>query len=134
MSTYNIREKFFYAIAPESQSLNYVRYYNFNTSTVSDIPIVMGNTDQEVPITVNISTDEPWMVVVDPETGNDLRYPSGNVVLPPSSSKLVVLKVDLPPEIENVPTSDFYKNVRLDIKSGSAPIIRSAESLATNNT
>jgi hypothetical protein len=84
----------------------------------------MENTDTEVPITVNISTAEPWMVVVDPETGYDLRFPSGNVVLPPQSNKTVLIKIDLPPEIENQLESDLYKNITLNISTGSAPIVK----------
>jgi len=124
MSIYDIRKKFNLVIAPESRSISYVRYYNFNSATVTDIPMYMENIDTDTPITVNISTTKPWMVVVDPETGNDLRFPSGNVVLPPSSSKSLLLKIDLPPEIENELKSDLYENVIVKITSGSAPIIR----------
>ena len=121
MSTYNIREKFSYVIA--SSSIDYIRNYNFNSATVSDIPLSMANSDSEIPITVNMTTTVPWMLIVDPNTGRDLRYPSGNVVLQPSSSAVVLVKLDLPSDIENTPESILYPNINLEIKSGSFPII-----------
>ena len=121
MSTYNIREKFTYALA--TSSIEYIRNYNFNTSTITDIPLALGNTDTEIPITVNITTTVPWIQIVNPTTGANLKFPSGNVVLGPTSTSVVLVKVDLPPEIENVPSSSIYPDISLDIKSGSFPII-----------
>jgi len=121
MSTYNIREKFIYALA--TSSIEYIRNYNFNTSTITDIPLALGNTDTEIPITVNITTTVPWIQIVNPTTGANLKFPSGNVVLGPTSTSVVLVKVDLPPEIENVPSSSIYPDISLDIKSGSFPII-----------
>lgn len=120
MSTYNIREKFSYTIT--TSSIEYIRNYNFNTASISDIPLSMANTDTEVPITVNITTTEPWIQVVDPITGANKKYPNGNVVLGPTSSSVVLVKIDLPPEIENLPSASIYPNISLDIKSGSFPI------------
>jgi hypothetical protein len=121
MSTYNIREKFSYVLA--TSSIEYIRNYNFNTSTVTDIPLAMANSDTEVPITVNITTTVPWIQIVNPTTGANLKFPSGNVVLGPTSTSVVLVKIDLPPEIENVPSSSIYPDISLDIKSGSFPII-----------
>lgn len=121
MSTYNIREKFSYILA--TSSIEYIRNYNFNTASISDLPLSMANSDTEVPITVNLTTTEPWIRIVDPITGADKKYPNGNVVLGPTSSSVVLVKIDLPPEIENVPESVIYPNISLDIKSGSFPII-----------
>lgn len=121
MSVYNIREKFSYVIA--TSSIDYIRNYNFNTSTISDIPIIMTNSDDTIPITVNITTTEPWMQIVDPISGRDVKLPNGNVVLEPSSSTSVLLKIDLPQEIESRPETVIYPNINLDIKSGSFPII-----------
>jgi hypothetical protein len=121
MSTYNIREKFSYVMT--TSSIEYIRNYNFNTASVSDIPLVMNNSDETVPITVNITTTVPWIQVVNPTNGANLKFPSGNVVLGPTSSSVVLVKIDLPPEIENVPESVIYPNISLDIKSGSFPII-----------
>jgi hypothetical protein len=53
MSTYKIREKFSYVMT--TSSIEYIRNYNFNTASVSDIPLVMNNSDETVPITVNIT-------------------------------------------------------------------------------
>lgn len=117
MSTYNIREKFTYALA--TSSIEYIRNYNFNTATVTDIPLVMSNSDTEVPITVNITATEPWIEIVNPTTGANLKFPSGNVVLGPTSNSVVLVKIDLPPEIENRPETVIYPNINLDIKSGS---------------
>jgi hypothetical protein len=122
MSTYNIREKFSYILA--TSSIEYIRNYNFNTSTVSDIPLTMNNSDEVIPITVNITTTVPWMQVVDVTTGKSLKFPEGNVVLEPTSSKVVLVKIDLPPEIENERAPQPLRpNISLDIKSGSFPII-----------
>ncbi len=121
MSTYNIREKFSYVMT--TSSIEYIRNYNFNTASISDIPLLMNNSDETVPITVNITTTVPWIQVVNPTNGANLKFPSGNVVLGPTSSSVVLVKIDLPPEIENVPESVIYPNISLDIKSGSFPII-----------
>lgn len=121
MSTYNIREKFSYVIA--TSSIEYIRNYNFNTSTVSDIPILLANSDQETSITVNMTTTEPWMEIVDPVSGNSLKIPNGNVILEPTSSVTVLLKIDLPPEIESRTETVIRPNIIFDIKSGSFPIV-----------
>lgn len=121
MSTYNIREKFSYTIA--TSSIDYIRNYNFNSATVSDIPLSMSNADTTIPITVNMTTTVPWIQIVDPTTGASLKYPDGNVVLEPTSSKIVFVKIDLPPEIENIPESVIYPSINVEIKSGSFLII-----------
>jgi hypothetical protein len=90
---------------------------------VTDIPITMENSNDTVPITVDMTTTYPWMQLVDPITGNDLKLPNGNVVLSPTSSKLILLKVDLPPDIESLPDTVLYTNVSLNIRSGSFPLI-----------
>lgn len=127
MSSYNIREKFSYILT--TSSIDYIRNYNFNTGSVSDIPLIMNNSDEEVPITVNITTTVPWLRVIDPTTGTNKKYPEGNVVLEPSSSAVVIVKVDLPSEIEEQRApAPLYPNISLDIKSGSFPIIPSASS------
>ena len=131
MSTYNIREKFSYVIA--SSSVEYIKNYNFNSVTVTDIPLFMANSDSLIPITVNITTTEPWIQVVNPLTGADLRYPSGNVVLQPTSSTIVFVKVDLPPEIENTANKFIPSRINLDIKSGSFLIIPPTTSTNTTN-
>jgi hypothetical protein len=122
MSIYNIRELFVCTIA--TSSIDYVRNYNFNSATVTDIPIFMFNSGSEIPITVNITTTEPWMQIVDGQSGANLKYPSGNVVLGPTSSKEVLLKIDLPPEIESIPESVIRPEVLFEILSGSFPIVQ----------
>jgi hypothetical protein len=120
MSTYNIRENFSYALA--TSSIEYIRNYNFNTTTVTDIPLAMANTGTEIPITVNISASVPWIQIVS-TTGANLKYPNGNIVLGPTSTSVVLVKIDLPPDIENIPDTVIHPNISLDIKSGSFPII-----------
>jgi hypothetical protein len=124
MSTYKIRDKFSFVLA--TSSIDYIRNYNFNTATVSDITLAMANSDEQIPITVNITTTEPWIQIVDSVTGVDKKYPRGNVVLNPTSSATVLVKIDLPAEIENIPESTIYPNISLDIKSGSFPIVAPA--------
>lgn len=121
MSTYKIREKFSYLLA--TSSIDYIRNYNFNNATVSDITLAMANSDEQIPITVNITTTEPWIQIVDSLTGANKKYPNGNVVLNPTSSVTVLVKIDLPPEIESITESTIYPNISLDIKSGSFPIL-----------
>lgn len=130
MSTYNIREKFSYVI--EKQTIDYVRNYNFNSATITEIPLTMANSDSEIPITVDMTTTVPWIFIADDVTGADLRYPSGNVVLEPSASKTVIVSIDLPKEIEDIPESVLYPNISLQLRSGSFPIFTTATS--RNNT
>lgn len=120
MSTYNIREKFSFVMT--TSSIDYVRNYNFNTSTVTDIPLVMSNSDEQIPITVYIKTSMPWIEVIDPATGASVINPIGNVVIPPSSSTTVLVKVDLPPDIESKKINNLKENIFLEIKSGSFKI------------
>ena len=120
MSTYNIREKFSYVMT--TSSIDYIRNYNFNTSTVTDIPLIMSNSDEQIPITVYIKTSRPWIEVIDPTTGTSLINPVGNVVLPPSSSATVLIKIDLPPDIENNKVNNLKENILIEIKSGSFKI------------
>ena len=132
MSIYNIREKFSYVIS--SSNIEYIRNYNFNSSTITDIPLFMANSDEEIPITVNITTTRPWVQVVDPTTGANLKYPDGNVVLEPSSSKVVLVKIDLPPDIESIVETVERPNISLDIKSGSFPIVLVAQTSGSGST
>lgn len=122
MSTYNIREKFSYVMT--TSSIDYIRNYNFNSVTVTDIPLSMSNSDATIPITVNMTTTYPWIQIVDPITGLSLKYPDGNVVLEPTSSKVVFVKIDLPPEIESIPESVIYPEINMQIKSGSFLIVK----------
>lgn len=121
MSVYNIREKFSYNLA--TSSLDYVRNYNFNTTTVSNIPLLLRNSDETLPMTVDMTTTDSWLRIVDPQSNKDLRYPSGNVVLPPSSSKLVYVKIDLPPNIEEIPETVIYPSITFNLTSGSNLIV-----------
>jgi hypothetical protein len=121
MSIFDIRQVFTASIA--SSSINYVRNYNFNQATITDIPIILTNGGPDIPITVNITTTEPWMQIVEPNTGLDLKYPNGNVVLGPTSSKEVLLKIDLPPSIEEIPETTIRPNIIFELKSGSFGIV-----------
>lgn len=132
MSLYNIREKFSYVLA--TSSIEYIRNYNFNTGSVTNIPLSLANSDTDIPITVNITTTEPWVQVVDPTSGADLKYPNGNVILEPSTNKIVFVKIDLPPQVENIPESVLYPNISLDIKSGSFPIYSPTSSAGITNS
>jgi hypothetical protein len=133
MSNYNIREKFTYTLA--TSSIEYIRNYNFNTATVTDIPLTMTNSDTEVPITVNITTTYPWIKVVDRITGKSLKYPEGNVVLAPTSSNVVLVKIDLPPEIENIPETTVTPTplINIQLLSGSF-LVTSSQNTNTQST
>ena len=131
MSAYNIREKFTYTLA--TSSIEYIRNYNFNTATVTDIPLTMTNSDTEVPITVNITTTEPWVQVVDRVTGKSLKYPEGNIVLAPTSSNVVLVKIDLPPEIENRPETNITPLINIQLLSGSF-LVTSSQNTNTQST
>lgn len=131
MSTYNIREKFSYVMT--TSSIDYVRNYNFNTSTVTDIPLIMSNSDEQTPITVYIKTSMPWIEVIDPTTGASVVNPVGNVVLPPSSSTAVLVKIDLPPNIESNKINNLKESIFLEIKSGSFKIEQPTQTTNTTN-
>jgi hypothetical protein len=63
------------------------------------------------------------MQIVELGTGLDLKYPNGNVVLAPTSSREIILKIDLPPSIEEKPETVIRPNIIFDLLSGSFPII-----------
>ena len=123
MSILDVRKLFVYRMF--TSSVSYIRNYNFNSSVVSTLPLSMSNSSEEISLTVNITTNVPWIGVVDPNTGNNRKYPNGNVVLGPTSSSLVYIKLDLPPELETDTPKDepISSLITLDIKSGSFPII-----------
>lgn len=126
MSAIDVRKLFSYTIA--TSSISYIKNYNFNSNTVSTIPLSMANSSEELSLTVNITTTYPWVSVVDPATGTNKKYPQGNIVLGPTSSSVVFVKIDLPPELESQPNreiNDLY--ISLDIKSGSFPIITTGQ-------
>ena len=126
MSAIDVRKLFSYTIA--TSSISYIKNYNFNSNTVSTIPLSMANSSEELSLTVNITTTYPWVSVVDPTTGTNKKYPQGNIVLGPTSSSVVFVKIDLPPELESQPNreiNDLY--ISLDIKSGSFPIITTGQ-------
>lgn len=125
MSLIDVRQAFSYLIT--TQSLNYIRNYNFDSATVSNIPVILSNSDPTISLTVNMTPNYPWMYITEPGSNTDLRYPSGNVVLPPSSSKTVLLKIDLPREIEDITNEVVQINpaprIQFDILSGSLKIV-----------
>lgn len=121
MSIFDVRKVFTYTIT--TSSINYVRNYNFNSSTITDIPILLQNNGAEIPITVELTTTQPWMQLVDPNTGTSLKFPEANVILQPSSSKTVLLKIDLPTSIESIPAPTLQESVQVNIKSGSIQIV-----------
>lgn len=119
MSLYDIRKDFSYALA--SSSIDYIRNYNFNPDTVTILPLSMSNANDKIPITVDISTSEPWIQITDPITGRNLKVPDGNVILQPTSSQGVIVSVNLPPELDYIKEAAIYPNILLTIKSGSYP-------------
>lgn len=114
---YNILEKFSYAFT--SESIEYIKNYNFNSSTVTDIRIQMANSDNSIPITVNMSTSVPWMRLRDAQTGRTVQSPLANLVLQPTSSATVLLRIDLPPDIDSLESASIDTEITFDIESGS---------------
>lgn len=133
-NTINVRKAFSYIL--ESSSINYVRNYNFNAATVTDLRLFLANSDATTPLTVDISASVPWIRVTDPSTGKDITFPSGNVVLPPSSSTTMLLKIDLPPEIEAIVETAIYPDLHFRVVSGSNPreTVTTTTATATKNT
>ncbi len=115
----NVKKAFAYAL--ESSSINYVRNYNFNVATVTDIRLNLFNKDQTTPITVYMSGSVPWVKIKN-SNNTDITFPKGNVVLQPSSSQTVLVQIDLPTEIEAVETIAVYPDIRFRVVSGSFPI------------
>lgn len=129
----NVIRDFSYTIS--SSSISYVRNYNFNPTTVTPINLTLINKNSVVPLTVDISASNPWMTIIDPVTNTSVVTPAGNVVLPRSSSKVVLIRLDLPADIEairsevSVPVSmSFY------IQSGSFPKTPSTSTSGTSGT
>lgn len=126
MSIYIVNEKFQYTLT--TSSVEYIKNYNFNDATVTTIPATISNIDSSsanvvaLPITVNITTSEPWMQVIDPVTNTSLKYPLANVVLQPTSSKQILIKFDLPPNIDILPSASLEPRIFFDLQSGSRPI------------
>lgn len=116
-SIYNILEKFSYSFS--SQSIDYIKNYNFNSSTVTDIRIQMENSDDKIPITVNMSASYPWMRLRDAQTGRNVQSPLANLVLSPTSSATVLLRIDLPPDIDALESASIDTEITFDIESGS---------------
>jgi hypothetical protein len=125
----NVKKAFAYAL--ESSSINYVRNYNFNAATVTDIRLNLFNKDQTTPITVYMSGSVPWVKIKN-SNNTDITFPKGNIVLPPSSSQTVLVQIDLPTEIEAVETIAVYPDIRFRVISGSFPITSSAPPPNTN--
>ena len=132
MSIYNIREKFSYILT--TSSIDYVRNYNFNSALVSDIPLVLINSDDTIPITVDMTTSEDWIRIVDPNTAKSVKLPQGNVVVEPSSSKTVLVKIDLPPEIEQIPETVIYPTIDFKLRSGSFLLVSAEEESGTGSS
>lgn len=126
LANINVVRDFSYTIA--SSSLSYVRNYNFNTSTLTPIQVVLQNKSADIPITVDISASHPWLQIREPGTNRNLITPAGNVVLARSSSKLVNLNVDLPPEIEALGDTSLQISMSFYLRSGSYPIITATNS------
>lgn len=129
LANINVVRDFSYTIA--SSSLSYVRNYNFNTSTLTPIQVVLQNKSANIPITVDISASHPWLQIREPGTNKNLVTPNGNVVLTPTSSKLVNLNVDLPPEIEALGDTSLQISMSFYLRSGSYPIITETTSPGT---
>jgi len=122
MSLFDIDTIFAYEFP--TSSIEYIRNYNFNTASITELPLLLYNSSSEVPITVDMTVTQPWVAIRDPQTAVDLRYPSGNVVLPPTSSRLVSIFIDLPPEEESKSgTVTLRPEIELNIKSGSFLIV-----------
>jgi hypothetical protein len=134
MSKFNINEVFSYQFP--TSSINYIRNYNFNTTTATHMPLTLINTGSLIPITVNLKVNEPWIKITNAEGSADLRYPSGNVVLSPTSSAQVFIIIDLPPEIEAQSGSITLRpNISVEALSGSFPIVpRTVETETTGSS
>lgn len=124
MSIFDINQVF--TASMDVRNLTYIRNYNFNVDTVSNLPLYMKNTGEEIPITVNITTTYPWVRIFDIDTSEDITYPLGNVVLLPNTEKTLAVRVDLPLEIEAVQEINVQPKpvIRLKAVSGSFPISR----------
>jgi hypothetical protein len=117
----NVFSAFAYYIP--TSSINYVRNYNFNPSTVTQLPVILENKSNDYPITVDITTSHPWVNILNPTTGQSAKIPSGNVVIPTSSRLTVNMSVDLPPEIEAITVASTAVSMSFYIRSGSFPLI-----------
>lgn len=126
MSIYIVNEKFQYTLT--TSSVEYIKNYNFSDATVTTIPATISNIDSgstnipAIPITVNITTSDPWLEILDPVTNTSLKYPSANVVLQPISSKQILVRFNLPPDIDVLSSASLEPKIIFDLQSGSRPI------------
>lgn len=104
--------------------LEYIRHYNFDANTSSDITINMQNSDEETPITADITIDPDydWINIVD-SRGRSVKSPVGNIVLQPSSTDTARMLIDLPPEYDTSDISDKLNvEVVFKLRAGSHPV------------
>lgn len=127
----DVRNVFSYILT--TSSINYVRNYNFNSATVTDIRLLLINSGSAYPITVNVSASVPWIRIKNSTNNADITFPTGNIVLPPSSSTVTLVQVDLPTEIENVIDTAVYPDLYIKVVSGSYPIVASTVTPTVNN-
>jgi hypothetical protein len=113
----NVRKAFSYQL--ESSSISYIRNYNFSVSenTVTDIPCLLNNSEDSYGLIVSMSASVPWIRVIAPN-GNDITYPAGALYLQPTSSTTVIVRVDLPREIEDQPESVVTPQLFFGVASG----------------
>lgn len=120
LTNINVLRDFSYTIA--TSSIVYVRNYNFNTATNTPIPVLLQNKNTQIPITVDISASNSWVTITNPTDNRSVVTPQGNVVLPASSSKTVVMNINLPPEIETLSDPSLQVSMSFYVRSGSFPI------------
>lgn len=112
--------------------LEYIRHYNFDANTSSDIIIDMQNSDEETPITVDITIDPDydWIDIVD-SRGHSVKSPAGNIVLQPSSTDTARILIDLPPEYDTSDISDKLNvEVVFKLEAGSHPSTNTTTNVA----
>lgn len=123
--TYEIDRVFSYSIP--STNLEYIKYFNFNNSTIEFLPLTASNADESKPIVMSVSSDQPWVSasVVNvrvpgfPPTYTLTGQNDRLVVIPPTSESNILITVTAPPNAEDLIGTILSANLTFNISSGS---------------
>ena len=131
MSAFNANNAFSYSFP--TSSINYVKNYNFNDSTTSNLDLVVRNLDKDGSITVNISTSKPWITIIDSASRQNVTYPTRNIILEKNTSRNLQVVVSLPPSIDSLQSARLNEALVFNIVSGSVPVTNPETQPPNNN-
>lgn len=131
MSLVDVNKIFTYSFP--TSSIDYVKNYNFSSNTVSNLPLTIGNSSKEFPITVNITSSKSWIRVLEATSYQPVMTPAANIVLQASSSRNLLVSIDLPSELDNAWEASVFENLIFDIVTGSNSIVSATSNRQNRN-